>query len=154
MRLSAGIPVIVGLLVAQMAAGEQREYIRYDDFIARVEGGSVRSVSFGRYDDIEGSMRTAEGDQFFSTRVESGAASDTLLTRFLTAHQVTIGSRHEEKNPFLVGPWWLFMGLGVILSALGYTIPLATLWLIIRMGRRLARLEKVIASQSMVGETA
>jgi hypothetical protein len=73
MRLSAGIPVIVGLLVAQMAAGEQREYIRYDDFIARVEGGSVRSVSFGRYGDIQGSMRTAKGDQWFSARACTGA---------------------------------------------------------------------------------
>lgn len=152
MRLSVAILAVMGLLVARAGAVEQREYIRYDDFIARVEAGSVRSVSFGRYGEIHGSIRTAKGDQSFATRVEHDTAPDTLLTRFLTAHQVTIGPHYEEQNPFLER-WWLFIGFGFIVSALGYAIPLATLWLIIRIGRRLARLEKVIASQSVVGGT-
>ena len=127
--------VLLLTLTAAMAHGAETKYLTYDEFIRQVDAGQVKSVTLDHLSSIIGTYMVNGEERPFNTYSDVGSASDPLLVRELKSKNITIEIEEREQSSAIwknTLPIMLFM----------WGIPLITLILVIRISRRLTRIEK------------
>ena len=127
--------VLMLTLTAAMAHGADTKYLTYDEFIRQVDAGQVKSVTLDHLSSISGTYMVDGEELSFNSYTKVGSASDPLLVRELKSRNIPIEIAGSEQSPAIwksTLPIMLFM----------WGIPLVTLILVIRISRRLTRIEK------------
>ena len=127
--------VLMLTLTVAMAHGAESKYLTYDEFIRQVDAGQVKSVTLDHLSRIIGTHMVDGEELPFNSYSKLGSASDPLLVRELKSKNIPIEIAGREESPAIwknTLPIMLFM----------WGIPLITLILVIRISRRLTRIEK------------
>ena len=129
-------------LTVMTAYGNDSKYLTYDEFIRQVDEGQVTSVTLDHLSSIIGTYMVDGEERPFNSYSKVGSAADPLLVRELKSKNIPIEIAGKEQSPAIwknTLPFMLFM----------WGIPLYTLIVVIRISRRLTRIEK--AQQSVPG---
>jgi ATP-dependent Zn protease len=112
---------------------EEPEYLPYDEFISKVESGSIVNVTLDRHSRITGTYTIDGSNRKFNTYGDTGSSNDVLLNRLLKDKGVRIELKLvEDKNPFWGGG--LFTTLLFLVPII---IPIVTLVLVLRIHKKL-----------------
>ncbi len=132
------LSILLLSVVSGACAGEGRvENITYDQFVAAVEDGSIKSVHFYNLAGIEGTMLVNGNEVRFDTARAFPSSTDPLLLRLLKEKGVSHTQSDEQKfvrSAFNFG-WWTLMQLGFVMT--GGLVVIAFIQL--RILRRLER---------------
>ena len=145
---------IIALMLAltvMTAYGDDAKYLTYDEFIRQVDDGQVKAVILDHLSQIRGTYMVDGEERSFNSYSDVGSAADPLLVRELKSKNIPIEIAEREQSTSIwknTLPIMLFM----------WGIPLVTLILVIRISRRLTRIEKAqqgvppYGSQGAAGE--
>jgi ATP-dependent Zn protease len=112
---------------------EEPEYLPYDEFISKVESGSIVSVTLDRHSRITGAYTIDGSKRQFNTYGDTGSANDVLLNRLLKDKGVRIDLKLEENRH----PLWGGGIFTTLLFLVPIIIPIVTLVLVLRIHTRL-----------------
>ena len=107
----------------------------YDEFIRQVDAGNVKSATLDHLSGIRGTYLVDGEERPFLSYSQVGSASDPLLIRELERRNVSIEIAGDEPNRDV---WKRPLPVMMVM----WGVPLATLLVVIRISRRLARMEK------------
>ena len=127
--------VLMLTLTAAMAHGAETKYLTYDEFIRQVDDGQVKAVTLDHLSQIRGTYMVDGEERSFNSYSDVGSAADPLLVRELKSKNIPIEIAESEQSTSIwksTLPIMLFM----------WGIPLVTLIIVIRISRRLTRIEK------------
>ena len=145
---------IIALMLAltvMTAYGDDAKYLTYDEFIRQVDDGQVKAVILDHLSQIRGTYMVDGEERSFNSYSDVGSAADPLLVRELKSKNIPIEIAEREQSTSIwknTLPIMLFM----------WGIPLVTLIIVIRISRRLTRIEKAqqgvppYGSQGAAGE--
>ena len=122
-------------LMVMTAYGDDAKYLTYDEFIRQVDDGQVKAVTLDHLSQIRGTYMVDGEERPFNSYSDVGSAADPLLVRELKSKNIPIEIAEREQSTSIwknTLPIMLFM----------WGIPLITLILVIRISRRLTRIEK------------
>ena len=114
------------------------EYLRYEEFIRKVEGGEVVSVQLGEYSQITGTYKSGDVEKAFHS-YHDDSHSDPLLLSLLREKEVSIQVAEEEEPYDSFG----FFSLGIM-----FVIPLVTFIYAVRIN---SKVERLLRAQSENG---
>ena len=129
---------IIALMLAltvMTAYGDDAKYLTYDEFIRQVDDGQVKAVILDHLSQIRGTYMVDGEERSFNSYSDVGSAADPLLVRELKSKNIPIEIAEREQSTSIwknTLPIMLFM----------WGIPLVTLIIVIRISRRLTRIEK------------
>ncbi len=129
--------IIVIMLVLSTTAvlGEDSKYLTYDEFIRKVDAGQVKTVTLDHLSRFHGTYLVDGEELPFHSYSDVGSASDPLLVRELKNKNIPIEISGRNQDPEIwknTLPIMLFM----------WGIPLITLIFVIRISRKLSKIEK------------
>ena len=122
-------------LTVMTAYGDDAKYLTYDEFIRQVDDGQVKAVILDHLSQIRGTYMVDGEERSFNSYSDVGSAADPLLVRELKSKNIPIEIAEREQSTSIwknTLPIMLFM----------WGIPLVTLIIVIRISRRLTRIEK------------
>lgn len=127
------VMLVMGCIVAVAADGRQEPtYVSYNQFIAELDSGAIKSVELDQYSQITGTRVLDGVESSFSCYADTGSSNDVLLLRLLHAKGVQVRLKPQDDRDR--GPGFLF--------GLSFTVlPLATLILVALCYRRLRKLQ-------------
>ena len=97
MRYGLLFIVLTALLLAASAVqAAEPEFLKYEDFLQKVQDGKVKSVSLGPFY-VEGKYAQGDAEIEFFSHSPIDAASDPLLTKLLEQKQVTVVKPEPRK---------------------------------------------------------
>ncbi len=127
------LAILLLLASSLTLSAADEDHLLYEEFIAQVEAGAVKSVTLDRYSQITGTYTVDGAERAFGSFGQTGSANDVLLVRLLKQHNVaTTLEEQKARNPY-------FDGLFGIIWLL---IPLVTLVLALRINSKVNRLAK------------
>ena len=85
-------------LSASGVQAAEPEFLKYEDFLQKVQDGKVKSVSLGPFYYVEGKYAQGDREIEFFSHSPIDAASDPLLTKLLEEKQVTM-VKAEPQEP-------------------------------------------------------
>jgi hypothetical protein len=126
------------LIVASASFAADEDFLSYADFIAAVEDGSVKSVSFDRLSSISGTHTVGGQDRRFKCIAEFGSANDVLLVRLLNQKGVVIDHSPSKQVELDTGT--------IVAGLLMIVLPIVSLLMIFRISMKLSRVRKEVAA--------
>jgi ATP-dependent Zn protease len=114
---------LASFVVVSVSSKADRQYLRYESFIAAVESGQVQEVRLDEYSTISGVLKENGKEQPFESYAgRIGTANDPLLLKLLKEHGVKIAIQNRRDQGF-----WSALGAGSILMGLvAFVLPIAT----------------------------
>lgn len=109
-------------------------YLTYNEFIAEVDSGSVKSVTLDQFSQISGTYVVDGAERPFRSYGQTGSANDVLLTRHLQQKAVAVTLKDLKERHSLLGING-FIGIAM------FGVPLVTLILAFRIHSKLSRLQ-------------
>ena len=121
-------------LPGQIALAEEGKYLTYSELIAKIDAGTVKSVTLDHFSSISGVYVADGAEKVFHSYGATGSANDVLLIRLLDEKKVatTISEKKDRMDPF--GGAAVFSGL------LLFAAPIITLVLAFVINSKLNRL--------------
>lgn len=134
LRFLWGVSVVASFTVFSDAviAQDPDAYMRYDEFISKVESGEVVSVQLGRFSQITGLYKNGGAEKPFRSYHED-PHSDPLLLALLKEKGVTIQLEKEEE-PSIFGP------LGIFSSLFMFGLPILTFLFVLSINSKINNL--------------
>ena len=141
MRIILAILLLVAFGTAR-AEEDRIEHITYDQFVAAVEAGGVKSVHLYNLSGIQGTMLIEERVVRFDTAHPMPPSTDPLLLRLLKQHGIshTQGVEPKFEESGFSFNWWSVMQLGILMTT-------ALLLIAVQQLKILRRLEKTANQQ-------
>ena len=119
------------LSVATCTFANGEQYFTYDDFIRQVESGNIQSVTLDQFSSISGTMVEGREPNTFRSYADTGTANDTLLTRLLKEHGVSVSIQDESKP---------FDGFPILVGCISFMPPIVCLILLIVINTKLTQI--------------